>query len=808
MGQKRLRELLGAGDKFVVTAEFVPLPGHNIVNFEKFLAGYAEKRDQIPAGMELAGVTIPQSPGGVASMSPVDIYSVLQQKGLWGDLDVIPHVTAKDHNLDAIETYLVGMRKLGLESVLALTGDKPATSQGVFEVDSIGLIEFIKEMNYAAFGKAKAGEFDKVHQFYVAAAVSQFKYTEASQMQQYYKMAKKLKVGADCLMTQLGWDWRKSEELARYMAEEGLDVPVLGNVYFLTTMTPAPRLMYEGKLPGCVVTKELFEKLQTESPAEHLERAAQQVAMYKDLGYAGVDVGGIFDFDMLVEILQKADAIGNNWREHKENLAFGVSGGWYLYDEKGQRRKLSRPWKKWSKVNFNLFHYMLFEPGKGIRWLVKGLFGLSKGMRQGKGAWTKLFHAFFEKPMKTLLFNCEECGDCFLQENFSLCTIGRCEKGLANAPCGDANPDGTCGNNEDIRCVGELIYNSAASEGAKGLEKLAGRINCKRNPQLQGTSSILNNFFGRDHCHKVELVQIGDKIHGHIPTVGGALAELLEKGLENADVNKGAGAYLVSLISSQAKHGANYIAVNIDKFADSDMEQGVALIGFMAGLTAKYGMGVPVYIDSVHEAVIEAGLKAWFAADKVKDAPLVKIASAEMLGQLASWRALGEFGAAFGWAKNAADLRSEAEEVLAATQSQDMSQAKVFLEVPVTPLMEDTVGENGQASKTHDTFEAVRRLKHDRRTKGMHLMVGVVDSAMKAPGRSIGIGRAYVAKAQEYGVDSIKADTTLDYGLTAPAEDLVALVDALAKQDGGPAAKQRATELVTAFCNANQKAKR
>ena len=49
-----------------------------------------------------------------------------------------------------------------------------------------------------------------VHQFFVGAAVSPFKYSEPSQMQQYYKMEKKIACGAKFLVTQVGWDWKKS----------------------------------------------------------------------------------------------------------------------------------------------------------------------------------------------------------------------------------------------------------------------------------------------------------------------------------------------------------------------------------------------------------------------------------------------------------------------------------------------------------------------------------------------------------------------------------------------------------------------
>jgi 5,10-methylenetetrahydrofolate reductase len=107
------------------------------------------------------------------------------------------------------------------------------------------------------------------------AAVSPFKYTEASQMQQYYKMEKKVACGAEFLITQVGWDWRKSAELFTYLREAGLDVPVIGNVYLLSTLTPAPRLMHDIKLPGCFVSDELLAKVNSERVDDHIERAGR-----------------------------------------------------------------------------------------------------------------------------------------------------------------------------------------------------------------------------------------------------------------------------------------------------------------------------------------------------------------------------------------------------------------------------------------------------------------------------------------------------------------------------------------------------
>jgi methylenetetrahydrofolate reductase (NADPH) len=43
-------------------------------------------------------------------------------------------------------------------------------------------------------------------------------------------MEKKIACGAKFLITQVGWDWKKSVELMRYLKENHIYIPVLGNV--------------------------------------------------------------------------------------------------------------------------------------------------------------------------------------------------------------------------------------------------------------------------------------------------------------------------------------------------------------------------------------------------------------------------------------------------------------------------------------------------------------------------------------------------------------------------------------------------
>jgi len=860
MKKKHLKELVANKEKFIIIAEFVPLQGHRLGNFEKFLKGYAQKKSELPDDVVLAGVTIPQSPSGVASLSPVDIYSLLEMKpapdslgnsndpensnrsgGLWRDLDVVPHITAKDHNVDAIKTYMIGLQKLGLESVLALTGDKPAESKGVFEIDSIGLIELITAMNQQAFEKAKPDSFDKVHQFYIAAAVSPFKYTEASLMQQYYKMAKKIHAGADCLITQMGWDTRKSEELFRYLKDENINVPVFGNVYFLTTMTPAPRLMREGKLPGCVVTDELFDRLSSENPAQHLERAAQQVAMYRDLGAVGVDLGGIFDFDMLVEIMNRAKEIGHNWREHRANLDFGLDTvslktgphagkeqpGFYLYGKDDSRHLPSHPRPTFSKRSFDLFHNLFLEPGRGLYPALKLTLGLSKGLRVGKGCLYKMFFAGFEKPIKTMLFDCEECGDCFLVENFGICSMGKCEKGLANPPCGDAEPDGTCGNNPDIQCVGELIYNAAASEhskgaadsrGQSGLKKLQAMINPPRLQALENTSSILNYLFGEDHTRKLDFLQIAENLSAHLPKAYAAMRQLSELGSDALERPSPALSYLISLIEAQAAHRADYILVNVDSLAEDDTKLAVELIGDYVQLVKKHGRNVPVCVDGRNERVLIAGLELWYRnSGDQPGMPLLRSVTDLTADNILPLREKHPFKVVISLMDSA---RSNSKDACSADKLFDKAKRifdkatdkygfvpdDLFFEVPVCSLMNDIPSTPAPGAACR-SFETIRKIMTASGMKGVHTLFDIASCAKALPGRRIGVCRAWLDKAREFGLDAAVVNVLHQYGLKPSAPDLLDLADALARQDGSQQAYQHAQKLLDDFCRANRKPK-
>lgn len=814
--RKKLSERLENKSGFVVVAELASGPNFDFGPIGRFLSAYKKAGpDSIPAGFDFAGITLPQNPGGVANIDPGHVIDRLNAEELLGDLDCVPHISCKDQNANSLVSSLVGLRDSGAESVLVLTGDKPISATSVFDLDSIGLLQVIRDMNNEGYIKAKPTDLDKVHQFFPGAAVSPFKYTEQSQMQQYYKMEKKIACGAKFLITQVGWDWKKSQELFKYIERNKLNIPVMGNVFLLSTTTAAPRLMHDAKLTGCFVSDELLAKLYSENLSQHVDRAAQQVAMYKAIGAAGVDIGGVSNFETFAGILKKAAEIGDGWGQYKDNLYWPAKKAFYLYDDNGRERTLSKPRKTFHHKFFNFAHRAVLNSDyRGFRAFRGTMAAL--GTEKGEGAVYKLFHAK-ESLFKYLIFDCEGCGDCYLPENFGLCTMGGCEKGLANAPCGDATADGKCGNNLERVCIGELIYDAAASE-PHGIAKLKRVINKPRMKMLENTASILNYLFGKDHTMKNALISIGESIHASIPKTGQIMRQLAQLGPDAYTKPSGPLNYIKALVESQANDGADYLAVNVDAFGEDDQQVAVDMMREYVKLVRRWSNGVPICIDSGNNDVLIAGLKEWYNTKEAVKQPLinsVKIYTMDKFFPLKKDYDYAFIGLLMtedkptgpGGSHSMEELYSLARKIYDKAVGQyGFKPGEIFLDSTVFPLAIDMPMEPGVPGYTYRAFEAIKKIKSDHAMKGVHCSLGISNSVRDLPGRRIGVCRAYVAKAMEYGLDAGIVNVAHHYGRVPADPDLVALVDAFAKMDGSAEATNKSMMLMGKFCQENRKA--
>lgn len=464
-----LREALNAG-RFCYVVELVA----SRLTREARLLDVASKLAQLP---EVVAGSITSYAGGALGHDPVRVGTAARARGLNPNI----HLTCVGRDRAALWRTLEDLHALGIENVLALTGDYPKVAEpqppeAIFDLDSVQLVRLIDEARRRGM------------QFWISVAVSPFKYTEPDCAYQYLKLEKKIAAGANCVITQLGYDARKFRELKRYLGERSLHVPVLGNVYVLAAK--GAEKMSKGEPPGCWVAPELLDKIRSETKeadagrAARLERAARMVAVLRGLGYAGAYLGGDHQADHVKWIIKRSEALASRWKEFEEEFNYVPKNGFYYFETKHSKPKRPAivprlldglgsvfPVKQDGLLRNSLMKF--------LRWVDKRP-ALAQGLER------------FEFAIKSPLFECQACGNCVLGHLEYVCPQ-TCPKNLRNGPCGGTS-NGRC-EVEDKPCIWVAVYERAKSAGR--IEDLKTYVPPPHR-ELKGTSSWINFFLGRD----------------------------------------------------------------------------------------------------------------------------------------------------------------------------------------------------------------------------------------------------------------------------------------------------------------------
>jgi methylenetetrahydrofolate reductase (NADPH) len=483
--------------RFVVTLELVPgreSTGRSVDTVINIA------RDAFADG-RVSAVSITDNPGGNPSLSPDAIGYRIFSIGM----DVIVHFTCRDMNRVGMESRALQLAMMGMKNILALTGDysgKGFGGQGapVFDIDSVNLHIML---NLIGKRISAAGDPDS---FFSGGAVSPFKRTEGECVAQYAKMSRKVAAGARFMITQLGYDARKFQELIGVQRHMGIDVPTLGSVYVLTPHTA--RIMNQGRVPGAVVTDDLLQTVQMEWKDKQagrkaaIERAARLGAVLKGLGYRGIHIGGIHrDFATVGKILDRMEQIGDDWQQWLPRFNYPQRDGFYAFRE-SPPQPVSKPAFGMSpgplpvadrvlyplmKLSHNLFFDFDSFLAPFYKTICKALAGNIAG---------SLFLRLFEHPIKRMLLGCRQCGDCAIQHIGFLCPEWGCPKHTRNGACGGSR-NGMCEVHPDRPCVWFRAHNRLAADGET--KQMCDGCVPPRMWELDETSSWINFHLGRDH---------------------------------------------------------------------------------------------------------------------------------------------------------------------------------------------------------------------------------------------------------------------------------------------------------------------
>ncbi|MFN2470639.1 MAG: bifunctional homocysteine S-methyltransferase/methylenetetrahydrofolate reductase [Gaiellaceae bacterium] len=274
--ETELARALRAGE-WVVSAQLDPPLGAN-------LAGLLDTSQALKDSGLVDFVDLNDNAGARAGMSAVIASAAIQRTC---GIETIPHLTTRDATIMGLESALFGSHAEDVRNVLAVTGDPPEVgdypgSNGVYEIDSIGLTELMARLNRGEDYNGRP--IDAPTSFYIGVAVN----PSADDLElELERFERKVEAGAQFAMTQLVFDLAYLDRFLERIGGKS-PIPLLLGVCPLWSYRLA--LRFHNELPGIVVPDELQDAL-------------------RDAGAGAADVGMAHAKQVLAEARDRVDGV-------------------------------------------------------------------------------------------------------------------------------------------------------------------------------------------------------------------------------------------------------------------------------------------------------------------------------------------------------------------------------------------------------------------------------------------------------------------------------------------------------------------
>ncbi|MFZ0033861.1 MAG: dihydropteroate synthase [Sedimentisphaerales bacterium] len=313
------------------------------------------------------------------------------------------------------------------------------------------------------------------------------------------------------------------------------------------------------------------------------------------------------------------------------------------------------------------------------------------------------------------------------------------------------------------------------------------------------------------------LISIGEAVHASIPKTAAIMKQLAKLGPDAYSAPSEPLDYIKDIIQSQGAEGADYIAVNLDAFGEDDPQVTVDMMLEYVRMVRKWGGGVPICIDSSNDDVLTAGLERWCSTKEKVKQPLINSVKVYTMDNILPLKKHFDFAfvgllvgdgapAGPGGSHSVDELYCLARQIFEkAVGEYGFAPGEIFFDSTVFPLAIDMPMEPNVPGYTYRAFETIKKIKSDAKMKGVHCVLGISNCVRDLPGRKIGVCRAYVAKAMEYGLDAGIVNVAHHYGTVKPDPDLLELVYAYAKMDGSAERMNEAMTLMGKFCRESRK---
>ncbi|MFL7839139.1 MAG: methylenetetrahydrofolate reductase [Candidatus Promineifilaceae bacterium] len=244
-----LERVLRAGH-FAVTGELGPPQSSDA-------QAIRDKAAQLRGYCDAINITDNQT--AIVRMSSIGAGTIVVQEGM----EPIIQMTCRDRNRLAIQSDLMGAYALGIRNLLCLTGDHQRFgnhpgAKNVFDIDSLQMVRMVSEMRddciFQCGDKFKGPE----PRFFIGAAAAPF----ADPVDfRPYRLAKKVKAGANFIQTQLVYDIPAFKEYMEKIRNLGLHE----QTYLLAGVgplkSPGMARYMKNNVPGILVPDEIIDRM-------------------------------------------------------------------------------------------------------------------------------------------------------------------------------------------------------------------------------------------------------------------------------------------------------------------------------------------------------------------------------------------------------------------------------------------------------------------------------------------------------------------------------------------------------------------
>lgn len=293
-----LERILERGE-FAVTSECGPPRGANAEVIK-------EKGELLKGSVDAVNVTDNQT--SVVRMSSFSSCVLLKQIGIDATLQMV----TRDRNRIAIQSDILGAAALGIHNILCLSGDHQkfgdhATAKNVYDMDSIHLIQTVKQMRDE--GKFLGGdELKGVPKLFIGAAANPFADPFESRV---VRLAKKVAAGVQFIQTQCIFNLKRFGEWMEQVRDRGLHekVHILGGVTPMKSVGMANYM--KNMVPGMDVPDELIARIKgvdkEKRSDEGIKIAVETIQQLKEIeGVHGVHIMAIEWEEMVPRIAKEA----------------------------------------------------------------------------------------------------------------------------------------------------------------------------------------------------------------------------------------------------------------------------------------------------------------------------------------------------------------------------------------------------------------------------------------------------------------------------------------------------------------------